>query len=126
MVVLDTAALLYWTLDPERLPEQVAVAIASADRVLVSSISVWEIGLKVKRGRLHLPVSVREFAERLRGVARVEVLGVDELLWIENLELPWAHEDPADRTVVALAQRMGCPLVTPDAAIGAFYPMTVW
>ncbi len=126
MVVLDTAALLYWTLDPDRLPEEAARAISSSDRVLVSSISVWEIGLKVKRARLELPVSVREFAERLRAVARVEVLGVDELLWIENLELPWAHADPADRTVVALALRMGCPLVTPDAAIGAFYSLTVW
>jgi PIN domain nuclease of toxin-antitoxin system len=45
---------------------------------------------------------------------------------IENIELEWEHRDPADRTIVATARHFGCPLVTPDARILAFYPRAIW
>ena len=65
MVVLDTSALLFWTLDSERLSEAASGAISEADRVLVNSISIWEIGINVARGGLTIPLSVREYSERL-------------------------------------------------------------
>ena len=126
MVVLDTSALLFWTLDRERLSEVASDAISEADRVLVSSISIWEIGIKVARGGLTIPLSVREYSERLERIARVEVLPVDTETWLANLELSWDHRDPADRTIVATALVNACPLVTSDRAIRNFYPRAVW
>jgi PIN domain nuclease of toxin-antitoxin system len=126
MIVLDTAALFYWALDPERLSNAAAQAIAKNDRILVSSISLWEIGVKAQRGKLKMPLSVRELAARLALTDRVEVLAVDEDIWIENVELEWEHRDPADRTIVATARHFGCQLVTPDARILAFYPRAMW
>lgn len=52
MIVLDTSALLYWTLDPAKLSFNASRAIEEAEKVVVSSISVWEIALKVRRGKL--------------------------------------------------------------------------
>ena len=126
MVVLDTSALLFWTLDRNRLSEVASGAISEADRVLVSSISIWEIGIKVARGGLSIPLPVREYAERLERIARVEVLPVDTQTWLANLELSWDHRDPADRTIVATAVVNDCPLVTSDRAMRAFYPRAVW
>jgi PIN domain nuclease of toxin-antitoxin system len=126
VVVLDTGALLYWSLDPERLTPAAASVIAHADRILVSSISIWEIAVKVKRGRLTLPVSPREYAERLRQVRNVELVPVDESLWLDSVDLDWDHRDPADRALVALAMRNGCPRVTSDRTIVARYPAAVW
>jgi PIN domain nuclease of toxin-antitoxin system len=34
--------------------------------------------------------------------------------------------DPADRTIVALAARLECPLLTTDGIIAEFYPKTLW
>ena len=65
MVVLDTSSLLFWTLDRQRLSNAASSAIAEADRVLVSSTSIWEISIKVGRGRLSIPLPVRDYAERL-------------------------------------------------------------
>jgi PIN domain nuclease of toxin-antitoxin system len=48
MVVLDTAVLLYWTLDPKELTPAASQAIAEVDGGVTSSISVWEIALKVR------------------------------------------------------------------------------
>ena len=58
MIVLGTSALIFWTLDRARLSEAAAQAIASTDRIALSSISIWEIGIKVKRKSLFIPVSI--------------------------------------------------------------------
>ena len=126
MVVLDTSALIFWTLDRDRLSDAAAAAIAEADRILVSSISIWEIGIKVNRGGLSIPLTVREFADRLIRVDRVELLPVDTATWLKNIELDWAHRDPADRTIVAVALLHSCPLVTSDRAIRNFYGNAIW
>ena len=126
MVVLDTSALLFWTFDRPHLSEPAATAIADADRVLVSAISIWEIGIKVSKGKLSIPISVREYAQQLQLVDRVEVVPVDAETWLTNLELQWDHRDPADRSIVATAQLLSCPLVTSDTTIRAFYPRSVW
>ena len=57
-VVLDTSALLFWTLAPERLSPRARTAIdgATPSGWLASAISLWEIGLKVQRGQLSLPL----------------------------------------------------------------------
>lgn len=126
MLVLDTSALLFWTLDPSRLTPAARAAIDGANRKLISSISLWEVGLKAAKGALQLPMSVQTFADRVHALRGVEVLAVDWQTWRTNLELPWTHRDPADRTIVATALLRGCPLVTSDAEIRAFYSGAVW
>ena len=126
MVILDTAALIFWTLDRERLSEAAASAIPEADRILVSSISVWEIGVKVSRGGLSIPMTVQEYADRLMRVDRVEVFSVDTATWLKNIDLVRERRDPADRTVVAVAMLHSCTLITSDEAILEYYPDAIW
>ncbi len=126
MIVLDTSTVLYWTLDPERLSSLAKRTIDESEEVLVSAISIWEIGVKVQKGKLGLPLSIREFAYRLDQVSGVTIVPVDVQIWLLNLELPWAHRDPADRTIVATAQYFDCPLITSDERILAFYSRAVW
>jgi len=126
MVVLDTSALLYWTLDPDQLSLTARRTIEQADRLVISSISVWEIALKVKRGKLDIPLSIIDYAERLQRLETLEILPVDVQTWLENLDLDWEHRDPADRTIVAIATRLACPLVTSDRVVADFYRETIW
>jgi PIN domain nuclease of toxin-antitoxin system len=126
MIVLDTSTLLYWTLDPDQLSSKASRTIDQSDHILISSISVWEIGLKVKRRKLEIPLPISDYVQRLERLKAFEVLPVDIQTWLDNLALPWEHRDPADRTIVALAQRLDCPLVTSDSVIADFYPKTVW
>lgn len=126
MIVLDTSALLYWTLWPERLSALANSTIDTSPEILVSAISLWEVGVKASKGKLDLPVSTREYSERLQNVERVTILDVDLETWLKNLELEWEHRDPADRTIVATAFLRGCPLVTSDAVIRSFYGEAVW
>ncbi len=126
MVLLDTSALVFWTLDRDRLTTAAAQAIADADRIALSAVSIWEIGIKVKKNQLVIPLPIREFTRRLEQVDRVEILPVCVRTWIRNLELDWDHRDPAHRTIVATASLNACPIVTSDSVIQAFYPQTIW
>ena len=126
MVVLDTSALLFWLFAPERLSANAAKAIAAAAGIVISSISIWEIGIKIKRGQLEIPLSPAMLVAKLKESAGVRIEPVTELTWLQNLALTWDHKDPADRTIVATASLLGCPLVSSDLEIRAFYPDAVW
>ena len=126
VIVLDTSALVFWTLNRDRLSRTAAQAISDADRIALSSISIWEIGIKVKKEQLSIPISIQEFTDKLEQIDRLDILPVDVQTWIKNLELDWDHRDPADRTIVATASLHACPLVTSDSAIRAFYSQAIW
>jgi PIN domain nuclease of toxin-antitoxin system len=126
LIVLDTSALIYWSLDPNKLTNSAVQAIKDADKISISSISVWEIGLKVKKGHLTIPLPIVDFANKLEKVERLEILPVDVAIWLENLSLKWKHLDPADRTIVATARIHDCSLVTSDRVIRRFYKKSIW
>jgi PIN domain nuclease of toxin-antitoxin system len=127
-MVLDTCALLWWTLDPGNLSPTALDACRQLKdgQGIVSSISVWEIGLKVKQGKLEIGMEMAEFVKRLKAASTIEIVAVDESIWMENLALAWEHRDPADRTIVATARLRKLPIVTPDRHITSFYPQIVW
>ena len=126
MAVLDTCTLLWWTLAPEKLSSGAQKEIDKWERVSISSITIWEIGIKIKRGKLEIPLTIEEYVHRLRQTGIVEIIPVDEKIWIGNILLDWDHRDPADRTIVATAEQKSLPLVTPDKIIGEFYADTIW
>lgn len=126
MIVLDTSALLFWTLDPIQLSPKAKQAIEQAERILISSISIWEIAQKVKRHKLIIPLTITHYVERLQRLEALEILSVDVQTWLDNLDLAWEHADPADRTIVALATRFGCPLITSNHVIADYYQEAIW
>lgn len=126
IAVLDTSALIYWTLDPDKLSSPARDTLAQTNRFVISSISIWEIGLKVSKGLLSIPLTINDYADHLRQVQGVEIVPVDVETWLANLALDWSHRDPADRTIVATAMLLDAPLLTSDRLIRQFYPRAVW
>ena len=126
VIGLDTAALVSWTPNRARLSSAAAQAIADADRVAVSSMSIWEIAVKVSMGKRFVPLPISEYAARLEQIHRVDLLPVDLRTWLKSWNLNGSHRDPADRTIVATAAIYSCLLLTPDSKIRAFYTQTIW
>lgn len=129
MILLDTHALLWWALDPEQLSERAAATVAEMDKHggFASSISIWELGVKVKRGKLELGIALEELVRRIERDSAVELVAVDTAIWLRSLALPWEHRDPADRVIVATALTKGVPLLTKDETIRAAGVVdTVW
>lgn len=125
-IALDTGALVYWTLDPDRLSAAAVDALAAAEQKIVSSISLWELGQKIKRRELSLPLRLSEYVDRLQRVSDLRIVPVDEQCWLRSLVLDWDHSDTADRAIVAMAMLHACDLVSSDERLRAFYSRAIW
>lgn len=119
MIVLDTHALLWWTLDPEKLSQDATVICSELEEQggYISSISIWELGIKIKNDKLDIGMSIRDYAEKVKRLGCIEIVPVEENIWIRSLELEWKHSDPADRVIVATALLHGLPLLSKDITI---------
>lgn len=128
MVLLDTCALIGYTLDPKKLS---AAAKTKCDDIprkgaFVSSISIWEIGLKIKNKKLDIGTSVEDYVSRLKKLNTIKIIPVDEQIWVASLALDWEHRDPTDRTIIATARLNKLPIVTSDQIIRSFYAKSIW
>lgn len=116
--VLDTCALLDLLLAGYRPPVHLPPPWTA------SAISWCEIAWKHRLGRLDLGDRDRFLADLERVGVRVEP--IDHRLAVAAVDLAWDHRDPADRLIVALAQRLELPLVTRDEVIRGFYGKSLW
>lgn len=85
-----------------------------------SSISALELGLKVARGKLKLPLSpgdwLREVCQR-RSIGEIQA---DFSIAGESSLLPRIHDDPFDRILIVTASQRSLRLVTPDGQISRY------
>ncbi|MEO1635845.1 MAG: type II toxin-antitoxin system VapC family toxin [Cyanobacteria bacterium J06631_9] len=128
-IVLDTCALIWWSLDPVQLSGVASQACKQMEKDkcgLVSSISLWEIAIKLKNNKLDLGVDLDTYLAALKKSDVIRIIPVDEDTWIESVRLNWAHRDPADRVVVALTRRYQASIVTSDKKIRDFCPNVAW
>lgn len=103
---------------PDQLSPAAESSIAAAlqrGQICISSISSWEVGLLVKKGRLQLTMSAAEWVARSAVLPYVRFVPIDNQVALRSLDFPWPlHDDPADRLIVATALGLGVPLVTKD------------
>ena len=115
-VLLDTHAFVWNLNEPRRLRARARSAIEGTAVVLVSPISFFEIGQKVRIGKwpevsARLPDLQRVFRERGGAVARL-----DADICLAAATLDWPHRDPFDRIIAATCLAEGLALVSADAA----------
>ena len=120
MIVLDTQAWVWWTIDPTRLSETQRQAISDNEEntIGISAISCWEIAKLCEYGRLELPVELPEWFDAALAYPGVSLLELTPEIAIESTRLPGSfHSDPSDQIIVATARLYECPLVTTDREI---------
>ena len=105
MILLDTHVLLWLLLDDPRLGREIRKLVANrwpTGEIAVSSISFWEIGMRVQKGRLELPSELNAWRVSLLESGLVE-FPVDGAIAVRAGLLSGIHGDPADRVIVATA-----------------------
>jgi PIN domain nuclease of toxin-antitoxin system len=125
-LLLDSHALLWSITGDLRVPAPVRAAIANPEnRVFVSLASLWEIGIKLAQGRLHLPGNDIEYVLSFMERWRIEPLPVT----LEHIRiaaaLPFHHGDPFDRMLIAQANLEGLQLVSNDTKM-RLYPVDLF
>ncbi len=116
-LALDTHALLWMFGDRRRLSKRAASAIDDAERILVSPLCFWEVGMLGAKGRIVLDRPASQWANDVLAEPNVELLDLDAAAAIRASELEGFHGDPVDRLIVASALAERACLVTKDQQI---------
>ena len=115
--------MLWWALGDARLSARARPLLTdSANEIVVSVASLWEVAIKSALGR-GLPPGVTgkfyadlvdEAGFHVQDVTRAHALGIERLAAV--------HADPFDRLMVAQAAVEGCSLLTQDRMLAAYGP----
>ena len=111
-LLLDTNALIWWLRDDTKLGPRAKQAIADREsEIIVSTISLWEITMKWRVGKM--PYSGSTFLDDLRDEG-IEPLGISiaHLLALEGLA--FHHGDPFDHMILAQAKVESARILTSD------------
>ncbi len=101
----------------EKPPQWLLAAAARLENELfISVISIWEVAIKHRLGKLPLPCPLPEWPDLLEA-ARITILGLDLAPVLVELEPVPGTRDPFDRLLLAIAQSQGMRLLTMDRAL---------
>ena len=126
-LLVDTCTFLWLAGDSPRLTARVRAAFVNpGNSVYLSSLSVWEIAIKHRLGRLPLPDSPERYVVKQREELQIEPLAFDEACAGHDARLPPYHTDPFDRGLVSQAILHGMILVTPDPEIARYPAPVLW
>jgi PIN domain nuclease of toxin-antitoxin system len=112
-LLLDTHVVLCWLADDPTLSAEVKDRLDHEPDVYISSVTVWEVAIKLSVGKIKEPA---DLAERVRDSGFRELPVTSEHALVAG-GLPWIHRDPFDRMLVAQARCADLTLATRDRDI---------
>jgi PIN domain nuclease of toxin-antitoxin system len=132
MVVIDTQSIIWWVQKNKLLSKKADKILSSLvetpNSIVLSTISVLEIATLIDKGRLTLNMDLETWLEEINAIPAIRIEPLDSYTAIHSRKLPEPfHKDPADRVIVALARKLGVPIVTSDKKIRDYkHVETVW
>lgn len=114
-LLLDTCVLLWSAGEPHKLSRRARERLEQPGaKLYVSSISAFEISIKVCKGKLQLPVTARQWFRETISVFKIQEIPVTSEVACLAPELPAPVADPCDRMILATAEILGMAVVTSD------------
>ena len=119
--LIDTHILLWYITGDIRIKPDTRDKIESNNNlVFVSNASLWEIAIKQSIGKLNLNVSLSELFDFLRKKG-FEILEYD-IRDLETLQtLPFHHQDPFDRIIIAQVKTKFLEIITNDTMVMKYF-----
>jgi PIN domain nuclease of toxin-antitoxin system len=125
--LLDTCALIWLVNGDSALGADARKAIRTAWMVSVSSVTAWELGLKLAKGKLEIEEPLDSWWRGAIAQHNLTDLPLDSQSAIRATHLPPLHGDPADRLLIATALEHDLTVLTPDPLIRKYPGLrTIW
>jgi PIN domain nuclease of toxin-antitoxin system len=126
-LLLDTVTFLWMFEDSINLSAAARRAIQDLDNTLfLSAVSVWEISIKYRLGKLPLPQMPEQIIPRQRALRGIASLDLTEAAALRLSQLPGRHKDPFDRILACQAIEHSMTIVTPDVRLRAYPVHSLW
>lgn len=121
-LLLDTHIYLWWLADSPALPTSARKMIATAEKVYISSASLWESAIKTGIGKLD--VSQEDLVAGILESGFAE-LPVRSEHTVALLRLDNHHKDPFDRMLIAQALSEPLHLLTADSILTRYSALVI-
>lgn len=121
-LLLDTHMFVWLLAGNENISAKAIQAVEECTKaegqILISVISIWEIGMLSQKGRLIFKEPVLQWIQEALKAPYVKLATISPEIAIESCVLPGEfHGDPADRMIVATSRVLNTPLLTKDERI---------
>ena len=116
-LLLDTHVLLWCLQGNRKLSKPARTQISASSEVYVSSVTIWEIAIKVGSGKLM--VNMDQLASEITRLGLLE-LRISHKHAARVRHLPDIHRDPFDRMLVAQAICEPMKLLTADRVLAGY------
>jgi PIN domain nuclease of toxin-antitoxin system len=125
--LLDTHTLIFWVQKEEISPDFIDFLDKQGKKgkIFVSSVSIWEIALLKKKGRLDIE-DLHQWKNDLLAHSPAKMIEPSVSDMIDSTLLTDHHKDPFDRLLIAQAINNDALLVTKDKIISKYKVETVW
>jgi len=124
--LLDTHTLLWLVADDPQISAAGRRVVDHPDAQLVVSIaSLWEMAIKISRGKLDLGCTLERFIQRVQE-AGVTVWSLEPRHVIHLSTLPFHHSDPFDRVIAAQSILDELTLVSRDQVFDLYGVVRCW
>ncbi len=118
MITIDTHVIIWDALKPEMLSETAKQEISKAnnsDGIIICDISLWEIAMLVKKGRIEIEASYLEFIDLIKASNKYIIQPITpEIAGLSTNFPKEINADPADRLIAATAIFTNSLLLTED------------
>ena len=125
-LLLDTHVVIWLQSNSVKLPKNTLEILLSVEVLFLSKVSIWEIAIKVKSGKLILDQSVEMFVETFIKSYRVKLLDISLPHIYQTQQLPLHHRDPFDRLLIAQATVEQIPIVSSDEWFDQYEIERIW
>jgi PIN domain nuclease of toxin-antitoxin system len=119
-ILLDTHVWLWLLMEPRLSPAATSLLETTANELLLSAASAWEIALKHAAGKLKLPETPERYLPDRMQRTNVLPLHITHQHATRAGGLPLLHRDPFDRLLIAQAGLEDLPIMTADPRFAAY------
>ena len=125
-LLLDTHTIIWYIWDDSRLPVHIRQMIKDdSNTVYVSMISLWEMSIKSRKGKLDLHRSLADIVRSLHNNGfRLLTIRLNHIYRLDTLAL--YHNDPFDRMLIAQSLADGFTLVGCDEIFDRYDVRRLW
>jgi PIN domain nuclease of toxin-antitoxin system len=126
-ILLDTHVFIWSITAPEKITPRAQQVFYDSDNVLhVSLISLWEIVIKERIGKLKLSIDLEQFVAEQQRINGVQILPFEFGHLLKLADITIHHNDPFVRAVIAQAAAEDLTIVTRDAVFNQYPVSTLW
>jgi len=124
--ILDTHTIIWYFEKSSKIPPKITDIINNEEnKIFISSVSLWELVLKLNSGKLKMDFSF-EVLLLLIKKGGFRILQINDEYLINLSSLPKIHNDPFDRLIVSTACSNDLTIITIDKNIHKYDVSCIW